>query len=91
MQGTKKKPRTILSEAIRTAVPAVAIVAVGVWTQISRLPHPQPAPAPAVSDTFDTFDTYAPAVAVEPGDPPDNDAAPAVPDLSPAPPDADNA
>ena len=67
---------------------ALAIVAVGVWTQFSKPHDPQPAPDPAV------FDTLAPAVAVEPADPPDNDAAPGVPDLSPAAPettpDADN-
>ncbi|MBW0001072.1 MAG: hypothetical protein JO015_18415 [Verrucomicrobia bacterium] len=80
----------VLSETIRTALPALGIIAVGIWTQFSRVPDPQPAPDPAVSDTFETFNALAPAVAVEPGDPPDNDAAPTVPDFSPASPDADN-
>jgi hypothetical protein len=89
MQGVKKKPRTILKETVRTALLATAIIAVGVWTQFSKPHDPQPVPDPAA------FDTSASAVAVEPADPPDNDAAPAVPDLSPvAPettPDSDNA
>jgi hypothetical protein len=82
MQGVKKKPRTILTETIRTALLAMAIVAVGIWTQFSKPHDPQPGPDPYI------FGLSVPAVAVEPADPPDNDAAPAMPDLSPASPEA---
>jgi hypothetical protein len=82
----KKKQRTVLTETIKTAAPALAIVAVGVWTQFFKAHDPGPVPDP---DIFSV-----PTVAVEPADPPDNDAAPALPDLSPASPettpDADN-
>lgn len=93
MQVIKKKPRTILTETIRTALLATAIVAVGVWTQFSKPHDPQPVPDPAVFDT--SVPASIPAIAVEPADLPDNDAAPTVPDLSPAAPettpDSDNA
>ena len=87
MQGTKKKPRTVLRETIRTTLLAITIVAVGVWTQLSKPHDPQPIPGPVIFSM--------PTVAVELADPPDNGAAPDVPDLSPAAPemtpDADNA
>lgn len=86
MQGVKKKPRTVLTEIIRTALPATAIIAVGIWTQFFKPHDPQPVPGPVIFSM--------PTVAVELADPPDNDAAPEVPDLSPATPettpDADN-
>ncbi|MBV8901581.1 MAG: hypothetical protein JOY92_15885 [Verrucomicrobia bacterium] len=82
MKGVKKKPRIILTETFRTALLAGATVAVGVWTQFSKPYDPQPVPDPTV------FDISVPAVAVEPADPPDNDAPPAIPEATP---DADNA
>jgi hypothetical protein len=82
MQGVKKKPRTILTETIRTALLAITIVAVGTWTQFSKPHDPPPGPDPY------TLGLSVPAVAVEPADPPDNDAVPVVPDLSPAAPES---
>ena len=78
MQGTKKKPRAVLRETIRTTLLAITIVAVGIWTQLSKKPR-DPAPGPVIFSM--------PTVAVELADPPDNDAAPDVPDLSPAAPE----
>ncbi|MBV8901968.1 MAG: hypothetical protein JOY92_17850 [Verrucomicrobia bacterium] len=86
MQEVKKKSRTVLTETIRTALLATAIVAVGVWTQFFKPHDPQSVPGPVIFSM--------PTVAVELADPPDNDAAPDVPDLSPASPettpDSDN-
>ena len=80
MQEVKKKKRTALTETIKTAAPALAIVAVGVWTQFSKPHDPVAAPGPVIFSM--------PAVAVELPDAPDNDAVPEVPALSPASPEA---
>jgi hypothetical protein len=89
MQAVKKKPRRARTEVIKTVGLALAVVAVGVWTQISKPHASETVPDPEVIEAF------IPTVAVEPADPSDNDAAPIVPDLSPvspeATPDGDNA